>query len=92
MNDVLKKKYGPIVGGLFWEVVITIPVALILLGDGAFENGPFKVTLYTCDGLPRTWIVKKKPEINGFGGGFKFKTEDGDSVIVSGNIAIEKVK
>lgn len=60
--------------------------------DGSFSRGTYKVTFYGCGSTFKTWTVKGRPEINGFGGGFKFTDEDGKVIVVSGNVLIERVE
>ena len=80
--------------GLILSIVTS---ALIVGGFAAIFNynkplkdGPWRVTLYTGNAANRSWMVSTRPENAGPGGCYTVTPDDGNVVIVCGNLTIER--
>ena len=82
------------------DALVTIAgIAIILAGMGALyyfntplKTGPWRVTLYTGNAVTKEWTVNTRPDSTGTGGCYTVTPDDGNVVIVCGNLTIERTK
>lgn len=71
------------------SVLLVGGIAAIFNYDKPLKDGPWRVTLYTGNDANRSWLVNTRPD-SITASCYKIEPDDGNAVIVCGNLTIER--